>query len=183
MAEPLPVARGRLPAGSWDEARTVGTVTLAWDDRHRRRIRLATDQGGAVLLDLPQAVRLAEGDGLALDDGGVVRVVAAAEALLEVGGGTAGLVRLAYHLGNRHLPLEIGPEMLWTPEDHVIAEMVRGLGGAVRTVRRPFVPEAGAYGEHGMIHGHDHGHQEHDDDGGGHHHHGHGHSHGHDHHH
>lgn len=182
MTESLPVVRTRLPAGTWDEARAVGTVTLAWDDRHRRRIRLATDQGGAVLLDLPQAVRLGEGDGLALDDGGVVRVVAAAEALLEVGGGTAGLVRLAYHLGNRHLPLEIGSEALWTPEDHVIADMVRGLGGTVRSVYRPFVPEAGAYGEHGMIHGHDHdhhGHGDHDDDDHGHHHHGHEHRHHH----
>jgi urease accessory protein len=166
-------ARAALPAGSWAAGREVGTVTLDWDDRHRRRIRLALDRGGAILLDLPQAARLGDGDGLLLEDGGIVRVVAAAEPVLEIRRGTTSLPRIAYHLGNRHLPIEILPDLLVIRHDHVIEDMVLGLGGEIRHADRPFAAEAGAYGG-----GHSHGH-EHDD----HHEHEHEHGHGDGHHH
>ncbi|HLZ66823.1 MAG TPA: urease accessory protein UreE [Aliidongia sp.] len=145
-------AHTALPAGSWPEPERAGTVTLSYLERHRRRLRLVTDQGEPFLLDLAKAVLLGEGDGLQLDEGGIVEVRAANEALLEIRAGTAGLPRLAYHLGNRHLPLQLLADALLIRDDHVIADMVRGLGGEVRAVSRPFTPEAGAYAG-----GHDHG--------------------------
>ena len=97
-----------LPAGSWDAARAADTVKLDFDRRHRRRIMLRTDAGQDVLLDLAQAARLRDGDGLVLDQGGVVRVQAQAEALAEVHAhGEGDLVRIAWHLGNRHLPVQL----------------------------------------------------------------------------
>jgi len=148
-----------LEPGSWPEAHRVGTVTLAYLERHRRRWRLVTDQGEALLLDLANARLLAEGDGLLLEDGGIVEVRAALEELLEIRAGTAGLPRLAYHLGNRHLPIQLVDDALLIRRDHVIAEMVRGLGGEVAEVMRPFTPEAGAYGGG---HHHHHDGEEHD---------------------
>ncbi len=148
-----------LPAGSWDTGKTIGTVTLASDDRHRRRVMLQSDQGLEFLLDLHRPARLAEGDGLLLGDGRIIRVIAAPEPVLEIRAGTSSLVRLAYHLGNRHLDLEIGADVLVIRADPVIADMVRHLGGLVAAVNRPFTPEPGAYdgeAEHAH-HGHDHG--------------------------
>jgi urease accessory protein len=138
--------RDILPAGHWDAAKATDTVTLGWDDRHRRRIRLKSDRGVEIMLDLAQAARLGDGDGLETADGGVFKVVAAAEDVMVIGPGTAGLPRLAYHLGNRHLEMEIGADHLVIRTDDVIAEMVRHLGGTVEAVRRPFTPEDGAYG-------------------------------------
>jgi urease accessory protein len=156
-----------LPAGSWPISASAGEVTLAWDDRHRRRILLESDQGLAFLLDLHRPARLREGDGLQLEDGRIIRVRAAAEPVLEIRAGTAGLTRLAYHLGNRHLDLEIAGDVLVIRADPVIAEMVRGLGGTAEPARRPFTPEAGAY-ESGPQpspgHGHGHHHHHHDHD-------------------
>jgi urease accessory protein len=146
-------AHTALPAGAWPLAQRAGTVTLSYLERHRRRLRLVSDQGWPLLLDLAKAVLLGEGDGLQLEDGGIVEVKAANEALLEIRAGTAGLARLAYHLGNRHLPIQLLTDALMIRDDHVIADMVRGLGGEVRAVSRPFTPEAGAYGG-----GHDHSH-------------------------
>lgn len=138
-------------AGSWDRDRRAGTVTLSYLERHRRRLRLVTDQGEPLLLDLAKAMLLGEGDGLQLDDGGFVEVKAANEALLEIRAGSAGLPRLAYHLGNRHLPIQLLADALLIRDDRVIADMVRGLGGEVSAVTVPFTPEAGAYAG-----GHDH---------------------------
>jgi len=143
-------AHTALKAGAWDRDRRVGTVTLSYLERHRRRLRLVTDQGEPLLLDLAKAMLLGEGDGLETDDG-VVEVKAANEALLEIRAGSAGLARLAYHLGNRHLPIQLLDDRLLIRDDHVIADMVRGLGGEVLAVTVPFVPEAGAYAG-----GHDH---------------------------
>jgi urease accessory protein len=137
--------RDILPTGSWDAAKATGTVTLGWDDRHRRRIRLKSDQGDEIMLDLAQAARLGDGDGLETG-AGIYRVVAAPEDVMVIGPGTAGLARLAYHLGNRHLEMEIGTDHLIIRLDEVIGEMVLHLGGTVETVRRPFTPEDGAYG-------------------------------------
>ncbi len=142
--------------GQWPEGTALDVVTLAYLDRHRRRIRLVTDSGQTFLLDLPRASHLAEGDGLELDCGGYIRVRAAAESVLEI---TAqdypSLLRIAWHLGNRHLPLQVAGERLRIRADHVIAEMVAGLGGRLTALEAPFDPEIGAYTIAGPHH-HDH---------------------------
>ena len=103
----------------------VDKVTLAYLDRHRRRIRLVADSGAAFLLDLPRAQHLADGDGLELDGGGYVKVCAAPEAVIEIAAADrASLLRIAWHLGNRHLPLQVLEDRLRIRADHVIASMV-----------------------------------------------------------
>ncbi|MBX2804737.1 MAG: urease accessory protein UreE [Hyphomicrobiales bacterium] len=127
-------------------------VTLTREERYRRRIVMTTDCGFQFLLDLPQAVYLPDGSGLLLETGDFVRVRAAAEPLLEIrAGDTALLMRLAWHIGNRHTPAEVATDALYIQADHVLAEMVRGLGGVVSEVTRPFEPEGGAYGGHGAL--------------------------------
>jgi urease accessory protein len=167
--------------GNWPRASARGTVTLDYDARHRRRFRLVSDDGEEFLLDLPRATVLEDGDGLALSDGGWIGVTAAPERLLEVTAGSAHLLlRLAWHLGNRHLPTEISAERILIREDHVIAEMLHGLGATLRRIEAPFTPERGAYDAalpHGHDHEHGHAHHHDHDDHGQHHHHGHGHHH------
>ena len=144
-----------LPAGTWS-GDAADRVLVDFDRRHRRRIELATEGGDAVLLDLPQAVRLRDGDGLRLEDGRIVRVEARPEKLLDIHAhDAAGLVRIAWHLGNRHLPVQMLGAHIRIRDDHVIAEMIRGLGGHVNEIEAPFDPEAGAYAG---------GHQHHHDD-------------------
>lgn len=143
-------------AGGWDEAREVDRVLVDFDRRHRRRILLRTEGGKDVLIDLPQATRLRDGDGLALVEGGFVRVCARPERLLEVHAHSdAELVRIAWHLGNRHLPVQLKGDRILIRVDHVIEEMVIGLGGHVEVVEAPFDPEAGAYAAGGHTHAHD----------------------------
>ena len=144
------------PAGSWSGP-AEDTVSIDFDRRHRRRHVLTTASGAQLLIDLPQAVRLRDGDGLALEDGRVVRVVAAAEKLLEIHAhGPAELVRIAWHLGNRHLPVQLLGDTIRIRADHVIADMVHGLGGHAHAIEAPFDPEAGAYaGGHGHPHDHE----------------------------
>jgi len=167
---PLPRALAHAAAGAWPAAESRGSVTLPFAERHRRRLRLTLDQGGALLLDLPRAVALAPGDGLALEGGGWIEVRAAIEELAEIRAEDPLLfVRVAWHLGNRHLPTQVFADRLVIRPDHVIEAMVRGLGAEVRAIRAPFQPEGGAYG--GSAGGHHHGHG-HDD---------HGHDHDHDH--
>jgi urease accessory protein len=145
----------------------VDTVRLDFEARHRRRFLLTTESGRDVLLDLAEVPSLEEGDALVLESGERIGVRCAEEALVEVRPGPGiGLPRLAWHLGNRHLPTEIGADALWIREDHVIEDMLARLGAAVRHVHRAFRPEGGAYG-HGRTHGHDHGH-DHDHDHGSH---------------
>ena len=155
--------------GHWPATAALATVTLGHDDRHRRRIALVTDDGRPFLLDLEQAIALRAGDGLCLADGtGWIRVEAAVEPLIEITG--ADLVRVAWHLGNRHLPVQLVPGALRIRDDHVIADMVRGLGAQVHAVLAPFDPEGGAYAggghshAHGHAHDHDHHHGDHDHD-------------------
>jgi urease accessory protein len=139
-------AQNVMPGGSWDPSREVDRVLIDFDRRHRRRILLVTEAGAEVLLDLPQAARLRHGDGLALDDGGVIRVCAKPEPLLEIHAHDEGeLVRIAWHLGNRHLPVQLLGDRIRIRADHVIEEMVEGLGGHVDAIEAPFDPEAGAY--------------------------------------
>ena len=133
--------------GEWPSASAVGSVTLDSVNRHRRRIRLPCDAGD-ILLDLPEAVALADGDGLELADGGWIEVRAASEDLAEVTCDD-GLVRIAWHLGNRHCPADIRAERILIRRDRVIEDMLLGLGAAVTPVRAPFDPERGAYDRHG----------------------------------
>ncbi len=179
------------PAASWPAEAAAGTVTLDYDARHRRRIRLTTDGGEQVLLDLPKAVAMAGGDGLLLEDGRWLTVAAAAEAVVEVRAREAvQLARIAWHLGNRHLPAEIGDGVINIRPDHVIEAMLLRLGAHVRHANAPFQPEGGAYaGErpHGEHHHHGNGHDDnnhaHPHDQGHAHPHDHGHAHSHDHNH
>lgn len=144
-------------AGHWPEEAAIDQVTLAFVDRHRRRLRLVADSGMSFLLDLARAQHLADGDGLELDDGKYVRVGAAPERVLEIeGDGPTGLLRLAWHLGNRHLPVQALEGKLRIRDDHVIADMVVGLGGRVTRLSAPFDPETGAYAGADHGHGHDH---------------------------
>ena len=141
------------PAGQWPKEKAAGSLTLDFDARHRRRIRLTADQGEDVLLDLPKAIAMADGDGLQLDDGRWLKVQAAAELLVEVRHiDPIELTRLAWHLGNRHLPTEIGNQVLLIRPDHVIEELLRGFGADLVNVEAPFQPEGGAYRGHGHRH-------------------------------
>jgi len=153
-------AHRRLPSGHWPQAKRRGTITLAYDDRHRRRMRLTTDEGEPLLLDLPQAVALADGDGLMLEAGDFVAVRAAEEDVVEITAAPELLLRLAWHIGNRHFPAQIEAARILIRDDHVMIDMVEGLGGKVRRIKAAFNPEGGAYagGGHGHDHGHDHDH-------------------------
>ncbi|BBK40066.1 hypothetical protein STVA_00860 [Allostella vacuolata] len=167
------------PRGTWDESRVVDRVVLEFEDRFRRRVRLRAESGLLFLLDLPTATVLGDGDGLALADGGFVRVVAKPERLVAVGAATPGaFARLAWHIGNRHLPADIGHDRILIRDDHVIVDMLRGLGATVEAVEAPFNPEGGAYGQHNHDPAHPHAHGPGQDHG---HDHGHGHDHDHDH--
>jgi len=140
--------------GHWPDEAAVDTVTLPYLDRHRRRIRLVADSGAPFLLDLPRAQHLTEGDGLELDNGRYIRVRAAAEPVIEIAADTpADLLRIAWHIGNRHLPLQAVGDRLRIRADHVITAMVEGLGGHIARLDAPFDPEIGAYA--GAAHGHD----------------------------
>ncbi len=135
--------------------RIADRLTLDHGDRHRRRVALTGEGGLAFLLDLAEATVLEDGDAVKLDDGRLVEVRAAPERLIEVKAATPlRLMKLAWHIGNRHIPCEITADALYIADDHVLMEMVRGLGGSAEIVIRPFRPERGAY-DHG---GHGHGH-------------------------
>jgi urease accessory protein len=164
----------------WTQA-AADTVVLDFDDRHRRRMAMAGTRGLEFLLDLENAVALRGGDALVLEDGRLVEVVAAPEPLVEIRcNDPHHLVRVAWHLGNRHLATQITAKGLRIRRDHVIEAMVKGLGARLIEIEAPFDPEGGAYAE-------SHAHAEHDapHDHGAHNHaaHGHGHHHPHDDHH
>jgi urease accessory protein len=148
-----------LRAGLWG-GRAADVVRLDYDRRTRRRIALTGQGGLSFLLDLTRAPVLVAGDGIRLEDGRIVMVEAAPERLLEIAcKDERALARIAWHLGNRHLATQLADRIIFIREDHVIAEMVRGLGASVRTVERAFNPEGGAYG-HGAVHGHSHSHRD-----------------------
>jgi urease accessory protein len=155
MSAPVPVAAHGL-ADMADTSEPADTLTLSHDARHLRREVVTCDNGLSVLIDLPHATVLEQGDRLALEDGRIVEVHAAPEALLEITGRDAHhLTRLAWHLGNRHLACQIESGRLLIRRDHVIADMLERLGAEVQYVEVPFTPEGGAYG-HGHPHGHAH---------------------------
>ena len=135
-----------LPAGSWAAATAIDRVRLTYDERNRRRLRYVALGGTEFLLDLPRAMVMNEGDGLELETGQVIAVEAAPESVVEVTTPDAGtLVRIAWHIGNRHLPAELHPSHILIRDDHVIVQMLEGLGASVRRLQAPFTPESGAY--------------------------------------
>jgi len=190
--------------GAW-QATPVDTIVLDYDGRHRRRIAMTGVRGTEFLLDLPDAVALRNGDALILEDGRLIEIVAAPEELAEVRCADARqLARTAYHLGNRHVHVEVLANRLRIRRDHVLEDMVRGLGAKVAHIEAPFEPDSGAYEaaeahahgkhdhkhDHGHKHDHDHKHEHDHDHGHKHEHahehgekhaHKHGHDHGHDH--
>jgi urease accessory protein len=155
MSEELPRATSVLTAGSWRRSSAADHLVLSYEERHRRRRAFVAQGGTAFVLDLPRTVLLAAGDGLLLGDGRVIAVEAAPEALLRITAPDAAtLVRLAWHLGNRHLPVQLAGDHLLIRADPVIADMLRGLGATLQEVQQPFMPEAGAYGPGTHGHGH-----------------------------
>jgi urease accessory protein len=140
--------------GDWGAARAIDRVILAADDRHRRRLVMTGEAGTRFLLDLPQAAMLRDGDGLVLDDGSIVRVVGKPEPLVEIEtSDAAARLRIAWHIGNRHVEVQVVGDRLRIRRDHVLEAMLRGLGAALTPLEAPFDPEQGAY-----AHGHDDGH-------------------------
>lgn len=155
-----------------------GQLKLPFESRQKSRLRTTLVSGEEVALMLPRGEILRGGDLVTASDGRVIEVLAEPEKLLHIA--SAELAKIAYHLGNRHVPVQVGKDFLRIAADHVLAEMVKKLGAEVKEVEAPFEPEAGAYaGGHQhdeMGHGgkiHDHGH-DHDHD---HHHHDHDHKH------
>lgn len=135
-----------LRAGDWPSQTAAQTVTLDFDHRYRRRLRFTTAEGAEVLLDLPEAIHIRDGDALALEDGTFVAVQAAPENLLEIRATDADmLARLAWHLGNRHLSVQFLPGALRILDDHVIGAMISLLGGSAQKISASFDPEPGAY--------------------------------------
>ncbi|MEY3486203.1 MAG: Urease accessory protein UreE [Pseudomonadota bacterium] len=154
----------------------ASTITLDWDTRQKSRFD-ATDSAGRQLgVFLPRGVVVRGGDVLVAEDGSLVRVVAAPQDVLRITactehGSPFDLTRAAYHLGNRHVPIELQPDHLKIEPDHVLADMLRAMHMTVMAVSEPFEPESGAYGDHGA---HAHGGHSHGE-------HGHDHAHSHDH--
>jgi urease accessory protein len=139
-----------LRAGAWRAAEASDRVVLDADERYRRRIVMTGERGGKFLLDLSQATALRDGDGLLLNDGAIVAVVARPEPLIEIAAAgaaeqTAVIARLAWHLGNRHTEVQIVGDKLRIRRDHVLEEMLIGLGAVLTPIEAPFEPERGAY--------------------------------------
>jgi urease accessory protein len=160
-----------LEMGTWDGGRSVAVAQLTFHDRYRRRILLKDIKGDAFLLDLAKPAILRDGDGLLLDDGGVIMVRAAEEAVADIQAETpAGLARLAWHIGNRHTPLQVLPDgRLRIHDDAVLVEMIKALGGSVTRHNAAFSPEPGAYAREREKQPHGHHHHDHDHDHGHHH--------------
>jgi urease accessory protein len=135
-------------AGSWPAHEARDEVAFDHDRRHRRRMSFATAGGLAILLDLREAIAARDGDAYVLEDGGFIRILATPEPLLDVTADPDTLARLAWHIGNRHLPAQFRPGGVRILDDHVIAEMLAGLGATVTRLDAPFDPEPGAY-QHG----------------------------------
>jgi len=141
-------------AGSVEESQVIDRVVLDADERHRRRIALTGEGGTTFLLDLPHAVAIRDGDGLVLEDGSIVRVAGKPEPLVEISAASPHeLARLAWHIGNRHTDVQIIGDKLRIRRDHVLEDMLRGLGARLTPIEAPFDPEHGAYGHHHHDHG------------------------------
>ena len=196
-------AKLKVPRGAY-KVEVKGQLKLPFESRQKSRLRTALVSGEEVALMLPRGEVLRGGDLVTASDGRVIEVVAEPEKLVHVEcASPEALAKAAYHLGNRHIPVQVGSGFLRMAPDHVLEEMLKGLGAKVSPIEAPFEPEAGAYGgghrhdemghggrihdhfegmEPGHVHGpgcgHDHHHHDHGHD---HHHHGHGHDHKHGH--
>ncbi|CAN7724142.1 urease accessory protein UreE [Pseudorhodoferax sp. LjRoot39] len=162
----------------------AATVELDWDVRQKSRFDATDSQGRQLGVFLPRGTAVRGGDVLVAEDGSLIRVLAAPQDVLRIThcsahGTPFDLIRAAYHLGNRHVPIELKPDHLKIEPDHVLADMLRAMHLIVTPVAEAFEPEGGAYSAQG--HGHDHDHHDHDDHGHAHHDHDHAHGHGHAH--
>lgn len=138
-----------IAADQWDGAAAIDFIALDFDQRRRRRVVLTGERGTAFLLDLPRSMALRDGDGLVLDDGAIIRIIGEAEPLLEISATDAvELARMAWHLGNRHVDVQVMNGKLRIRRDHVLEQMLRGLGARIETFEAPFNPELGAYEHH-----------------------------------
>lgn len=147
-----------LPPGAGGDRLPIDVVVLAHDQRHVRRKLLHMQHDDVVMLDLKAPVLLAHGDLLLTETGETIEVIAAEELLYEVTPRDGlHLVELAWHLGNRHLPAQIEETRILILRDHVIRDMLAGLGASVREISEPFHPLRGAYHGHGHHHHHGHG--------------------------
>ena len=165
-----------IAAGSGEGRPIVDTVILDLEERRAPRGTVTGLKGTRCELDLGEGVALRMGDLLALDDGTLVEVVAEAEPLLEARAkDLTALARLAWHLGDRHVPVQLFPNRLRVRRDAAIEALLARLGAKTVAIEAPFDPEGGAYahahGAHDHDHEHDHHHAHHHDDAHGHHHH------------
>ena len=166
----MPQGRGLAPV----LLKRAATIELDWDVRQKSRFDATDSQGRRIGVFLPRGTAVRGGDVLVAEDGSLVRVIAAPQPVLRIThcsahGTPFDLTRAAYHLGNRHVPIELKPDHLKIEPDHVLADMLRSMHLIVAAVEEPFEPEGGAYGSHAHSHGHGHDHAyDHD----------HGHSHG-----
>ena len=186
----MPRATRVVTAAERKNAPVADTLILPHAQRQAQKGFLFGVKGTCVELDLPEPVRLRTDDALVLDDGGIVEVVAEPEPLIEArGADLPALARLAWHLGDRHVPVQVFERKLRLKRDPAIEELLASLGAKLVMIEAPFEPEGGAYAaaaahehhDHGHHHhGHDHGHHHRDDHGHDHHHHDHHHHHGHD---
>jgi urease accessory protein len=140
--------------------RRAATIELDWDVRQKSRFEATDSEGRPIGVFLPRGTVVRGSDVLVADDGSLVRVLAAPQAVLRISpypahGTPFDLVRAAYHLGNRHVPIELKPDHLKIEPDHVLAEMLRAMHLIVQDVNEAFEPEAGAYASGGG-HGHEH---------------------------
>ena len=148
-----------LTAISEEKAECVATLTLPFELRQKARLRATLDNGEEVGLFLPRGNILRDGDVLHAKTGEYVKIIAANEQVHTASSDDATLLaRACYHLGNRHVPLQITPGWVRFGHDHVLAEMVENLGLNITAEQAPFEPESGAYAQ-GHNHGHSHGHQ------------------------
>ena len=130
-------------------------ITLDFEGRFLRRKRLITDSGEAFMVELPEAISLSASDAFVLEDGRIIAIQPKPEPLLKVTHNH--LLRIAWHIGNRHTPCQIEQDYLLIQKDHVLEDMLRLLGADIEKLEAPFTPEGGAYG-HGRTHSHDHEH-------------------------
>ena len=145
-----------VPATEWKGDQSIDAITLDYDHRCRRRIALTTDDGNPIVIDLSRAAAIHDGDALRLESGELIVVHAAPEQLTEISVvGSHAAARIAWHLGNRHLPVQFAGDCIRIRRDHVIEAMLIKLGADLRAIDAPFDPEGGAYGE-GQVHGHEH---------------------------
>jgi len=141
------------PAGQWDASAARDTIVLDAQDRHRRRVVFVGAEGATYLLDLARPAQLRDGDALVIEDGALVRVTGKPEPLVEIVAANAHeLARLAWHIGNRHIEVQIAGDRLRIRRDHVLEDMLGGLGASLTYVDAVFDPEHGAYA-HGDGHG------------------------------